>query len=138
MDARSLMKSGQTPLVVLALVGVVSLDVPDVMLGESVNGRLDGLHASWLPHGLSGEVGVSSSPVPVALHGLGIKADHDPEVLSDPDEQVPGQPEVIPHVDAEGGPHLELPLGGHHLGVSAADPDPSVQTGAVMSLTWNS
>merc|ERR1719445_514854 len=110
---------------------------------------------AFMPPGFligSGEVGVSSGPIPVALHGLGIKADHDPEVLSDPDEQVPGQPEVVPHVDAEGGPHLELPLGGHHLGVSSADPDPSVQTGAVMSLhnvttvnlvgahspTWNS
>ena len=32
-----------------------------------VNGRLDGLHAPWLPHRLSGEVGVGSGPVPVAL-----------------------------------------------------------------------
>ena len=30
--------------------------------------------------------------------------------------------------------HLELPLGGHHLGVGAADPDAGVQTGAVVSL----
>ena len=42
----------------LALVGIVGLDVPDVMLGEVVNGGLDGLHAAWLPHGLGGEVGV--------------------------------------------------------------------------------
>ena len=42
----------------LALVGIVGLDVPDVMLGEVVDGGLDGLHAAWLPHGLGGEVGV--------------------------------------------------------------------------------
>ena len=35
-----------------------------------VNGRLDGLHAPGLPHGLGGEVGVGSGPVPVSL-GLG-------------------------------------------------------------------
>ena len=29
---------------------------------------------------------------------------------------------------------LELPLGGHDLGVGAADPDPGVETGAVVSL----
>ena len=29
---------------------------------------------------------------------------------------------------------LELPLGGHDLGVGAADPDAGVQTGAVVSL----
>ena len=68
------------------------------------------------------------------LHGLRIKADHHPEVLRYPDEQVPGQPEVVTHVDAQGGPHLELPLGGHHLGVGAADSDPGVETGAVVSL----
>ena len=33
-----------------------------------------------------------------------------------------------------GHPHLELPLGGHHLRVGAADSDPGVQAGAVVSL----
>ena len=70
----------------------------------------------------------------IYLHGLGIETDNHSEVLRDPDEEVAGQPEVIPHVDAKGGPHLELPLGGHHLGVGAADPDAGVQTGAVVSL----
>ena len=70
----------------------------------------------------------------IYLHGLGIETDNHSEVLRDPDEEVAGQPEVIPHVDAKGGPHLELPLGGHHLGVGAADSDAGVQTGAVVSL----
>ena len=51
----------------LALVGIVGLDVPDVMLGEVVDGGLDGLHAAWLPHGLGGEVGVGPGSVPVSL-----------------------------------------------------------------------
>jgi len=35
-NTRRLVKPGQTPLIVLALVGVVCLDVPDVVLGEPV------------------------------------------------------------------------------------------------------
>ena len=41
-----------------------------LMLSMPVNGRLDGLHAPGLPHGLGGEVGVGPGPVPVSL-GLG-------------------------------------------------------------------
>ena len=42
----------------------------------------------------------------IYLHGLGIETDNHSEVLRDPDEEVAGDPEVIPHVNAEGGPHL--------------------------------
>ena len=84
------MEASQSSLVVLAFIGIVGLDVPDVMLGQTVNGSLNGLHAcikcftfkillhssnstSWFSHGFGGEVGVSSSSVPVSLHGLGVK-----------------------------------------------------------------
>merc|ERR1719500_1123774 len=40
-DRRSLVGSGQTTLVVLSLFGVVCLDVPHMVLGELLNGRLD-------------------------------------------------------------------------------------------------
>ena len=40
------------------------------------------------------------------LHGLGIETDNNSEVLSHPEEEVAGHPEVIPHVDTDGGPHL--------------------------------
>ena len=49
----------------LALVGIIGLDVPDVMLGEVVDGGLDGLHAPRDPHVRSGEVCVSPRPIPV-------------------------------------------------------------------------
>ena len=111
----------------LALVGIVGLDVPDVMLGEVVNGGLDGLHAAWLPHGLGGEVGVgprtwqpirgehsghvtplrqSQLTVPVPGHGLGVEADNDPELLSDPEQEVARHPQVVTHVDTLGGANL--------------------------------
>ena len=111
----------------LALVGIVGLDVPDVMLGEVVDGGLDGLHAAWLPHGLGGEVGVgpgtwqpirgehcghvtplrqSQLTVPVPGHGLGVEADHDPELLSHPEQEVARHPQVVTHVDTLGGANL--------------------------------
>ena len=37
-------------------------------------------------------------------------------------EKVAADPEVITHVDALSGPHLVLPLGGHHLGVGSGYP----------------
>merc|ERR1719486_1432503 len=133
-DAGSLVQPSQTPLVVLALIGIVGLDVPDVMLGEVVDGGLDGLHAAWLPHGLGGEVGVGPGTVPVPGHGLGVEADHDPELLGDSEQEVASHPQVVTHVNTLGRADLELPLGGHDLGVGATDPDAGIQTGAVVSL----
>ena len=61
------MESGQPPLVVLALVRVVGLDVADVVAGELVDGGLDLLDAAVDAHAGSGEVAVGAGPVPVAL-----------------------------------------------------------------------
>ena len=44
--------------------------------------------------------------------------DYSTGARNEPVEDVPRHPEVVPHVDALGGPHLELPLGGHHLQIS--------------------
>ena len=48
----------------------VNISCQLMLLVMPVNGRLDGLHAPGLPHGLGGEVGVGPGPVPVSL-GLG-------------------------------------------------------------------
>ena len=47
-DGRGLMEAGQPPLVVLALVGVVGLDVPLVVLAQPVDGGLDLGHAALM------------------------------------------------------------------------------------------
>ena len=84
----------------------------------------------------------SQLTVPVTRHRLRVERDDDAVLLrhpviiiiswvdkymyldystgarNEPVEDVPRHPEVVPHVDALGGPHLELPLGGHHLQVS--------------------
>ena len=105
-----------------------------VVLGELLDGGLNGLHAPRLPHDLGGVVGVRPRAVPVSGDGFGIEADHDPELLRHPMEDVPGHPEIVPHIDPLGGPHLELPLGRHHLGVLPADPDAGVEAGPVVRL----
>ena len=51
----------------LALIGVVGLDVPDVVPGELVDGLLDLGQAALLAHPLRREVGVRSRPAPLAL-----------------------------------------------------------------------
>jgi len=52
-NGRSLMKTSQTPLVILAFIGVIGLDVADMVSGELVNGLLDGNQAIGLSHGQS-------------------------------------------------------------------------------------
>lgn len=51
----------------LTLIGIVSLDVSDMMPGELVNSLLDFGQTAILPHPQSGEVGVSTGAVPVSL-----------------------------------------------------------------------
>ena len=92
------------------------------------------LDAPLDPHGLCGEVGVSSSSIPVSGHWLGIKGHHHSEVLGHSAEEISGDPEIVPHVDAFGGADLVLPLSRHDLGVGARDSDPGVETCAVVSL----
>jgi len=44
----------------------------------------DGLHASWITHGLGGVVGVGSGSIPVALDRLGVERANDAKVLTQP------------------------------------------------------
>ena len=64
----------ETPLIfnyrqrkVPTFVGVVGLDVPDVVPGEFVDGLLDLGQAALLAHPLRREVGVRTRPAPLAL-----------------------------------------------------------------------
>merc|ERR1719278_2028825 len=133
-DGGGLVSSGQPTLVVLALVGVVGLDVSHMVPGKLVNGCLNGLDAPLDPHGLCGEVGVSSSSVPVTSHRLGVERHHNTEVLCHPLEEVSADPEVVAHVDSLCGANLVLPLGRHHLGVGSRHPDPGIEASSVVSL----
>lgn len=118
------------------------------------------LQSAILSHLLGAEVCVAPGAVPVPGNRFGVKGRNQTEILTHAVQNEPGHPQVIPHVDAFAGPHLELPLGPstgggiintrvaegrrgilqathlsrHDFGVSATDVDPGVQTCSVVSL----
>lgn len=61
-------------------------------------------------HGLGGEVTVSTSSVPVALHGLGVEGDDHAELFGDAMQQETRHPQVIADADALAWAYLEFPL----------------------------
>ena len=125
-----LVATGETELIVLAIDGNVLV----VLLGELLNGSLDGLDASGFPHLLCRVVRVAAGTVPVARKRLGVERHLDAPLLSNADKEVAGHPEVVTHGNALAGADLELPLGGHNLGVDTANVNASVQAGAVVGL----
>lgn len=101
---------------------------------ELLNGGLDVSHTTGLSHGLGREVTVKTGTVPVTGHGLGCDGNAGTKGLSDTVEQETGNPELVTHVDTLAGANLELPLGGHNLGVGARNVDTGVQTCLVVGL----
>lgn len=129
-NVAGLVPTGKT----LVVVGTVNGDVLVVSLGELLNGSLDGLHTTLLAHRLGRVVGVATSSVPVTGDGLGVERDLDTPLLGHSDEEVTGEGEVVTHLDTLARADLELPLGGHDLGVDTRDVDTGVEAGAVVSL----
>ena len=68
---------------------IVRLYSPLVSLSQLLDGCLDMLHATLLPHRLGGEVAVGPRPVPISVNGLGIKCDNDTKILRNPLEDIP-------------------------------------------------
>ena len=62
------------------------------------------------PHLVGAEVGVAAGAVPVASDGLGVEGHDDAKVLADAVQDEARHPQVVAHVDALCGTHLELPL----------------------------
>mmetsp|Transcript_16945 Transcript_16945/g.36652 ORF Transcript_16945/g.36652 Transcript_16945/m.36652 type:complete len:215 (-) Transcript_16945:484-1128(-) len=83
---------------------------------------------------LGGVVGVAARAVPVTGDGLGVKGHLHVVLLAHPVHEVPGNPQVVAHVNAGAGADLVLPLGGQHLTVHTRDVDASSQTQPVVSL----
>ena len=129
-DGGGLVLASQAALVALT----VDLDVLGVLGLELLAGGDDVLDATLLAHVLGGEVGVAAGAVPVSGDGLGVNGDDDAKVLGDLVEDEAGHPEVVANVNAAAGADLELPLGGEHLSVGAADLDASVEAGLVVGL----
>ncbi len=130
LDGARLVAAGEALLVVLA----VLLNALLVVGLEVLEGRLDVSHATLDTHLLGGDVGVHAGAVPGTLDGLGVQGDLDAKVLGDAGEEEARDPELITHGDALAGADLELPLGGHDLGVGAGDEKAGVEAGLVVSL----
>lgn len=101
---------------------------------QLLDGRLNVLHATLIAHLLGGEVAVQTGTVPVTGHGLGRHRDTGAKDLSSAVEEETRDPELVTHGNALARTDLELPLGGHDLGVGAGDVDASVQACLVVRL----
>lgn len=126
----SLMTTGETQLIVLS----VDSNVLVVLLGELLNGSINGLHASRLTHRLGGVVGVASSTVPVSLKRLGVERDLDSPLFCNANKQITGHPQVISHGDTLTWTNLELPLCRHDFSVDTADVHTRVEASAVVGF----
>ena len=104
-----------------------------VLGGHSLEESLNVVHTSDFSHGLSGEVGVATSSVPV-LEELRLKGDRDTKVFSDSAEEVSGDPDLITDLNTKARTNLELPLAGHNLAVSSRDLDASKEAGFVVGI----
>jgi len=74
--------------------------------------------------------------VPVARDGLGVERHLDVVRLGQPVQQVARHPHVVAALDPDGWADLVLPLGGHDLGVDAADLDARVQAHLVVDVCF--
>lgn len=68
------------------------------------------LESVFFPHLQGADVCVAAGAVPVAFHWFGVQRCNNSEIFTHPVQQVTGNPEVVGHVDALTGAHLELPL----------------------------
>ena len=116
------------------VVFTIDSDVFVVPLGQLFNGGFNVLHSSGLPHRLGAEVAVAASAIPVTLQRLGVEGHLDAPLLSNPDEEVPRHPQMVTHLDSLTRTDLELPLGGHDLGIDATDLDPGIEAGSIVGL----
>ncbi len=110
------MTSCQTTFIVPAL--IVCLQMFGVMPGELIYRRQYRLQV--LAHFLCAEIRVGAGPAPVLL-GLGVHGHDDAKLLGDHVEEEAGHPEVVGYCNTLARSELERPLGGHGLGVDAAD-----------------
>mmetsp|Transcript_43594 Transcript_43594/g.76881 ORF Transcript_43594/g.76881 Transcript_43594/m.76881 type:complete len:321 (+) Transcript_43594:465-1427(+) len=128
------MLAGQSPLIALT----ISSNMLSVLLTKLLQGILNDGKATRSTHGLSGEVGVATSTIPVARDGLGVIGNNHTKVLAHAGQQVARHPHVVTRVNSHRGTHLILPLARHHLSINTRDVDASIQAGLVMGLHYGS
>lgn len=125
-----LVTTGKTQFVVLS----IDSNVLVVPLGELLNSSVDGLHASWLTHGLGAVVGVAAGTVPVTRKRFGVERNLDAPLLSNADQEEACHPKMVTHFDALAGTDLELPLRWHDFRIDTADVDTGIQACTVVGF----
>jgi hypothetical protein len=123
-------RAGHTEVVVLT----VNFHMLLVACGELLHGSLHNLHAAFLTHSSSGNVGVKTSTVPVTGNWLWCEGDLCAEFFSNTVEEEAGHPELVTEIDTWSRTDLVFPLGGHDFSVGTRDLNASVQAGLVVSL----
>lgn len=103
----------------LVVLGALKGNALHVALLHVFQLRLDVLEPLVVAGGLVGEVGVAAAAVPVALDGLRRDVDLDVEVFRQAVHDVSAHPELVAHVDALDGAHLDLLLATQHFCVRA-------------------
>lgn len=95
-DARGLVATRETALIVTTATRVVGGDVFPMFARKFLDGAFDvrDPHAR-LTHGKCAEVGVGAGSVPVAGNGLGVEGDQDAEVFGDAVQDEPCHPELV-------------------------------------------
>ena len=83
-NGRSLVVTGQAPRVVSPTVWIIRPDMGLVPLAQLLNGSLNSLDASLLPHLPSRVVGVTASPIPIASDWLRVKGHRNAKLFRDP------------------------------------------------------
>merc|ERR1712047_210184 len=87
MNGRGLMQTSQSSFIILAFIGIVGLDMANMMLGKPVDSSLNCYKTVGFPHGQSRKVGMCTSSIPVTRHGLRVHGSHNPKFLSNTMQQ---------------------------------------------------
>jgi hypothetical protein len=121
-NVTGLVTAGEPKVIVLA----IDSNVFVVPLCQFLNSGLDRLHTSFLTHLLCAVISVTTGTIPIALEGFRVERNFDAPLFGDTDEKVTSDPEVITHGDTLTRADLKFPLGGHDLGVYAANVNTSI------------
>ncbi|KAG6557545.1 hypothetical protein Mapa_000819 [Marchantia paleacea] len=120
----------QSSLIALAIGSNMRL----VSLFQLLNRVLDHPEASFLPHALGAEVGVTSCTIPISFNRFGVQREYYSSNLCNPLKNITSRPKLISSGNSQSWPYLKLPLPGHDLPVDATDLNSCIQTGLVMSI----
>lgn len=85
-------------------------DVLTMNQTQLVDGSHDLVDSTWLTHLLRGEVGVTTSSIPISLDRLTVQRGHYSVLFGHAMKNESGHPQLVPHIDSFHWSYLEFPL----------------------------